>query len=1020
MNTFRIFFTGLILILSHTIKGQIPSISYAQKDYTFYKDKSITTVNPVSTGGAVPNTAYSLVSTFAGSGSSGSSDGAATTATFRYPLAVAVNAAGDVFVGDEDVNTIRKISKDGQVSTYSYGFDDGSGNFLNYNSPVALAIDKNGTLYIADRDNHTIKKITSVGVGSVLAGSGIAGSANGQGREASFNFPEGIAVDGDGNVYVSDRDNNKIRKISPTGLVSTLAGTGTAGYADGPAASANFKTPKGIAVDGDKNLYVADYGNSLIRKISAAGEVTTVAGGSSWSNADGIKSDASFSSPFSVAIDVNGDIYVGESARIRKISPNGVVNTVAGNSAGFSGTDGIGTAASFWGPIGICLDYKGSLFIASNLNKKIRKLSLTGYTASPALPAGLSLNSGTGQISGTPTGSPEKGNYTITAVNAYGSSSYEIGITVLVSPPGFSYTSNSYSFLKNQAISEMTLSHTGGSIIPYAQVSTLAGQNTYGFRDGRGSEAAFNSINAIACDSDGNVYESDDKKIRKITPSGLVTAVSGQSKGGYLDGNAAEALYSSISALAFNSKGELYIAETNRIRKLGLDGLVSTVAGTGVSGNADGVGTAASFKLIKAIAFDKNDNLFIADYGDNKIRKLNVDGTVSTYAGTGVWGSKNGSALSAEFNYPDAITADRNGNVFVGEGYSIRIITTDGVVANFAGDGGTGGNKDGVGTSAQFNNISALTYANDGNIYVINQAGGYLRRVSGNAVVTTIAGGGSTSSGNGVDGRGNAASFGILCTAITTDKNGNIYTCERFKVRKVSTGGYFLTGGLLPAGLSFNDLNGTISGTPAEVFEKQDYSVVASNEGGNYTVDFSIAVANALPVTLEKFTAFRVLAGVELDWISAVEVNSESYTIKHSGDGTNFSILGQLKSKEQAASYSFIDNVPRQGINYYQLLHTDKDGSVKNLGIRTVSLNLAKPSGLSIYPNPLTGRSLQLGLADHSPKLISVSMVDMNGNIVFEKKVKASSTMVFDLDKDLNPGVYIIKAGTESGKVVVE
>jgi sugar lactone lactonase YvrE len=240
---------------------------------------------------------------------------------------------------------------------------------------MGLAVDANGNIYVADAGNHLIRKITPAGVVTTLAGSGKPEFADGDGVSASFSSPSWVALDKNGNLYVSDFNNNRIRKITPSGVVTTLAGSETAGYADGQGTAAQFKGPSGIAVDGIGNIYVGDRGNNRIRKISPSGVVTTLAGSETAGYADGQGKAAKFNNPTSLAVDGIGNLYVADNGnnRIRKITPSGTVTTLAG-SGNTGAEDGYGTAASFKGPWGIAVDAIGTVYVADQQNHKIRKI----------------------------------------------------------------------------------------------------------------------------------------------------------------------------------------------------------------------------------------------------------------------------------------------------------------------------------------------------------------------------------------------------------------------------------------------------------------------------------------------------------------------------------------------------------------------------------------------------------------------------------------------------------------------
>jgi len=321
------------------------------------------------------------VSTLAGS-TDGYADGTGTAAKFNNPRGVAVDASGNVYVADEDNNKIRKITPAGDVSTLAggdEGYADGIGTAAQFKWPKGVAVDVSGNVYVADEGNHKIRKITPAGDVSTLAGS-TSGYADGAGTAAQFKYPNGVALDALGNVYVADYDNNKIRKITPAGDVSTLAGS-TSGSADGAGTAAQFNAPTGVAVDALGNVYVADKNNHKIRKITPAGDVSTMAGSTSGS-ADGTGTAAQFNAPTGVALDASGNVYVADydNNKIRKITPAGDVSTLAGSTDGY--VDGTGTAARFYKPFGVALDASGNVYVADRKNHKIRKI--TGDISSTA------------------------------------------------------------------------------------------------------------------------------------------------------------------------------------------------------------------------------------------------------------------------------------------------------------------------------------------------------------------------------------------------------------------------------------------------------------------------------------------------------------------------------------------------------------------------------------------------------------------------------------------------------------
>jgi len=330
----------------------------------------------------LPNPPIVTVTTLAGSGVAGSIDGAGSHASFNAPGDVAVDSAGNIYVADSNNNTIRKMTSAGVVTTLagngSAGSTDGTGTAASFNNPTGLALDGLDNVYITDTNNNTIRKVTPAGVVTTMAGNGSAGSVDGTGTGASFNWPTGPAVDALGNVYVANQGNNTIRKVTPAGVVTTLAGSGYVGWSDGTGTAASFDVPAGVAVDGSGTVYEADAGNGEIRKISPAGVVTTLAGSvfNSSGSTNGSGANASFWGPAGVAVDGFGNVYVADAANneIRKVSPGGAVITLAGSTSAGT-TDGTGTIATFNNPQGVASDASGNVYVADFGNNKIRMIT---------------------------------------------------------------------------------------------------------------------------------------------------------------------------------------------------------------------------------------------------------------------------------------------------------------------------------------------------------------------------------------------------------------------------------------------------------------------------------------------------------------------------------------------------------------------------------------------------------------------------------------------------------------------
>jgi sugar lactone lactonase YvrE len=601
-----------------------------------------------------------------GLGGQGSIDGKGTAARFSSPSGVASDAAGNVYVADQGNRTIRKITADGVVSTLvgaagQAGSADGSGSVARFKAPAAVAIDSAGNLYVADPVDSTIRKITPVGVVSTLAGvAGQSGSTDDIGNSTGagrFNEPYGVAVDSTGNVYVADFGNSAIRKITPTGSVSTYAGTaGNIGSANGVGPAAAFYLPQGIATDSAGNVYVADTYNFAVRKITPDRTVTTLAG------------TTHFSYPFGVAVDAAGNVYVGcEDGTILEISTVGAVTTLAGTINALGSADGVGAAAQFSGTTGLATGSAGNVYVADVNNAEIRKITSTAVVSTLAgLAPQPGSTDGTGRIARF---------------------NYPQGIAA--DAAGNMYVADNI----NSTIRKITAAGV---------VSTLAGvARKPGTSDSIPGPAQFATPRGMAVDSTGNVYVADSGNvtIRKITSAGQVTTLAGTpgTTGSSNGTSATTATFGNPTGIAVDSAGNVYVADTgnNMVRKVS-GGQVTLLAGstTGQPGSANGNGGSAGFKLPTAVATDSAGNVYVADSGNATIRKISPPGDVSTLAGTaGVLGSADGTGAAAQFGFPTAVVVDPAGNVYVADSDNdnIRKITPTGVVTTVVGAAGQAG-----------------------------------------------------------------------------------------------------------------------------------------------------------------------------------------------------------------------------------------------------------------------------------------------------------------------------------------
>ncbi len=633
---------------------------------------------------------------------------------------------------------------------------DGAGAAVQLNRPRGLTMGSDNNLYLTAgqfRSDYAVRRITLAGVASTIAGAPRAAGTGGavahsvnDGTAEAAGFPPqfGVVRDSAGNLYTAGTRSHTIRKITPAGVVSTLAGrAGVSGSANGTT-GARFNQPHGLAVDSSgTNLYVADKSNNTIRRIVIATEVvSTLAGSGAAGNADGIGTAATFSGPGGLVIDSSGtNLYVStrNGNNIRQIViATGVVTTLAGSTAGTAGSaDGTGTAATFRLPKGLAIDSSGTnLYVADRGNNTIRRIVIaTGVVTTLAGTAGTFGNvNGTGPAARF----SEPGGL---AIDSSGANLY-----VTDGP------------FDNQSIRQI--------VIATGVVTTLVGSpRVSGSADGTGSAATFNKPKGVVRDSAGNVYVVDggNNSIRRITPAGVVTTLAGSTTGasGNADGIGTAARFNRPIGLAIDSSGtNLYVADNsnNTIRRIVISsGLVSILAGstTSASGNADGIGTAATFSGPKGLAIDSSGtNLYVAARGGNNIRRIVISsGLVSTLAGStaGTAGHADGTGTAALFSAPGGLAIDSSGtNLYVADtggfrrsttGNTIRqIVIATGVVTTLAGTAGVYGSADGTGPAATFNHPEGLTIDSAGNLIVVDRRNDTIRKVTPAGVVTTVAG----------------------------------------------------------------------------------------------------------------------------------------------------------------------------------------------------------------------------------------------------------------------------------------
>jgi sugar lactone lactonase YvrE len=615
-----------------------------------------------------------VITTIAGNGAPGFSGdgGPAISASLNFPADVAVDGGGNIFIADDFNCRIRRIDAiTGIITTVAgngipgFSGDGGPATNARLAFPTAVRVDREGNLIIGEPGNNRIRRVDSkTGIITTFAGngsqnfSGDGGPATNAGLKSS-----GILLDAEGNLILSDRVNHRIRRVdAKTGIITTIVGSGTPGFSGdgGPALAARLNNPTGIGRDGSGNLYIADRGNNRIRKVDTNGIITTFAGNGNFAfNGDGIPATSAGFAPIDVAVDGSGNVYIADfnNSRIRRVSPSGIINTIAGipdvTRAGDGGPAG---AAKLILSRSVATDISGNLFIADDFNTRIRRVD------------------------------------------------------------------------KNTGI-----------------ITTAAGNGNFGFSGNGGSatDATLFQPFEVALDRAGNIFIADlNNLIRRVDRSGIITTFAGNGGVGF-SGDGGQARNANLSfprGLASDSAGNLFIADrdNNRIRRVDAStGVITTVAGNGRAsfGGDGGSAVSAGLNLPSGVFVDAAGNLFIADSGNNRIRRVNTSGIITTIAGNGssALSGDGGQATSAGISFPRTVIADSAGNIFIADSGNdcIRRIDGSGIITTIAGNGMEGfSGDDGPATGARLRFPEGLAI-DAGNLIIADTFNNAVRVVKG-------------------------------------------------------------------------------------------------------------------------------------------------------------------------------------------------------------------------------------------------------------------------------------------------
>ncbi len=750
---------GTAKLTSGVAKLTIPALSAGS--YGVTAAYSGTSSFAAGTTGVGPS---SLIATIAG-GACAPSGGQATATSLNNPSSVAADGKGHIFIVEPLNDCVREVTlATGVITTVAgngtFGFsgDGGPATAAELNDPVAVAVDASGDIFIADLHNERIREVLSSGEIITVAGNGVAGFSgdHGQATAAALNNPAGIAVDTAGDLFIADTGNNRIREVNlSSGVIATVAGNGTSGFSgdSGPATAAKLASPMGVAVDASGDVFIADTNNRRVREFKVGGTISTIAGNglASYSGDNGKATAAGLITPTAVSVDTSGNLFIVDQGnqRVREVNlATGKITTAAGTGLlGYNG-DGISaTTATLNGPAGVAVDNAGDLFIADEYNRRVREVN---YSLSTGATGTISTVAGNGSVAYSGDNGPATA-----AQLAYpeGVAVGANGFAGAVSADGFLFVAD----YGNNRIRQVNLA-TG-------VITTIAGDGTAGY-SGDGNQATAAEINdpmGIALDAAGDLFFADqgNNRIREVNIStGVITTVAGNGTQGFSGdkGQATAAELSNPTGVAVDATGDLFIADqgNQRVREVNLStGVITTVAGNGTSGFSgdNGKATAAKLSNPTGVAVDAAGHLFIADGSNQRIRKVTLaTGVITTIAGTGVSGfsGDNGKAVAAQLSltnsgvpvqeYLTGMAVDAAGDLYIADANNQRvreINSVTGVISTLAGAGvGNYFGDGGPAKAASLSSPAGLALDASGDLVIADRNSNRVRIVTPAAPVT--------------------------------------------------------------------------------------------------------------------------------------------------------------------------------------------------------------------------------------------------------------------------------------------
>jgi uncharacterized protein (TIGR03437 family) len=679
------------------------------------------------------------ISTIAGQGLFLGDGGPAANARFGTISAIAMAKDGSLYIADSAFHQVRRVGPDGNVTLFAgssvrgFGGDGGPATSAMLDTPTALVVDSGGALYIGDSGNHRVRVVSIYGNILTVAGNGqvppspsispVFPGEGGAATAASINQVSALSFASNGDLLIADSGNNRIFRVTNHGNISTLAGNATtpAGLGDQPAASATLNAPGGLTADYLGDVYFAEPNMGVVRKIDTSGKMTVLIGtGSSSATpvANGAPLTYPLMQPGSLATDSSGNVYVVETNRISMYMPPNFlsgavasVQAVAGNIAlkisPGTGDGGPALSAAI-NPRGVALDSQGSLYFAdsgSTLDFRNRVRVISSSTVS------------TFAGGNPPTGKGDKG--AATAAELY------FPRAIAVDSKGTVYIAD-------------TADNRVRAATPDGNINNFAGTGVAGTSGDQGpaTAATLNPPTGLALDGSGNVYIDDGSRIRQVNPGGTIATIAG---GGASTQEGAPALSASLTqggSLAVDSQSNVYVDQFARVSQISAaNQTVATVAGNGTSGYAgdNGPAVAAQIDDVAGIAVDSSGNLYIADEDNGRVRKVDASGNITTFAGGGTSTADGAAATSAMLNIPLGVAVDATGNVYIAEygGNRVRVVDSTGAIRTIAGNGLQGFAGDGgVATNAPLNGPTDVKVDAQGNVYIADSLNSSVRKLT--------------------------------------------------------------------------------------------------------------------------------------------------------------------------------------------------------------------------------------------------------------------------------------------------